>query len=355
MIPARSTLSEEELMGSARRGSRNGLAVLLIMVLLTACAPAVAVSKVPSPGPTWYGTNENVAADETCPKGDGPRGLDCRKTDPREKATPRFDACMEQHHVKNAAILCHRDLIVWFECRYGARTNAVTSRMCDASAGSYLSCRTGTPARSDQVCAAAEREYLRCPGSYGDPFVECGDPRRSYYECRDDPRGSDPFCATYLEVLSVCRALKVGCTDLLDKFLTCSDAELSPNECAFGQRMRIYCLRDIKEGVFHEADTCDGQWRKAMAECSTEAQRAVPCSLGAGWRDASYSICEGQRGVAYLKGQATKTHICWTGGDAAELTDEAAEGIWEDTYLRVVHLDGENSYEVMHPGVQRTP
>ncbi|MEV4356028.1 hypothetical protein [Nonomuraea sp. NPDC049625] len=261
---------------------------------------------------------------------------------------------MEQHQVKNANILCHRTLIAWFECKYGAQSNGVTSRMCDASADSYLSCRTRTPARSDHVCAAGEREHLRCPGSYGDPFVDCGDLRHSYYECRDDPRGSDPFCATYLEVLSVCRTLKVGCADLLDKFLTCTDVQLSPNECAFGQRMRIYCLRDINEGVFHKADTCDGQWRQAMTECLDEDQRTVLCSMGAGWRDASYSICEGQTGVAYLKGRATETHICWTGGDAAELMDEVAAGISEDTYLRVVHLNGEISYEVMHPKVQGT-
>ncbi|WP_406311421.1 hypothetical protein OHA77_21820 [Streptosporangium sp. NBC_01639] len=262
---------------------------------------------------------------------------------------------MEQHQVKNANILCHRALIVWFECRDGAQSNAVTSRMCDASADSYLSCRTGTPARSDHVCAAGEREYLRCPGLYGDPFVDCGDPQRSYYECRDDPRGSDPFCVTHLEVLSVCRTLKVWCADLLDKFLTCADAELSSNECAFGQRMRIYCLRDVNEGVFHKADTCDSQWRQAMTECLGKDQRTVLCSMGASWRDASYSICEGQKGIAYLKGQATETHICWTGGDAAELIDEVVEDIWEDTYVRVVRLNEEIRYEVMHPEVQGTP
>ncbi|MFI9835630.1 hypothetical protein ACIHFD_01265 [Nonomuraea sp. NPDC051941] len=73
-----------------------------------------------------------------------------------------------------------------------------------------------------------------------------------------------------------------------------------------------------------------------------------------GDRGTSYSICEGQAGVAYLKGRATETHICWTGGDAAELIDEVAAGISEDTYLRVVHLNGEISYEAMHPKVQET-
>ncbi|WP_344471069.1 hypothetical protein [Nonomuraea monospora] len=261
---------------------------------------------------------------------------------------------MEQHQVKNAEVLCHRALIVWIECTSGAQSNAVTADMCDASAGSYLSCRTEAPARSHQVCAAGEQEYLRCPGSYGDPFVDCGDLRRSYYECRDDPSGSDMSCGPYLEVLSVCRTLATGCADLLHKFLTCADAELSPNECAFGQRMRIYCLRDIKEGVFHSADTCDAQWRQALTECVDEDQRSALCTMGASWRDASYSICEGPKGVAYLKDRATETHICWTGGRAAELLNEAAEDIWEDTYMRVVHVNGENSYEVMHPNVEET-
>ncbi|TYB66111.1 hypothetical protein FXF51_18125 [Nonomuraea sp. PA05] len=298
--------------------------------------------------------NEDVAADEECPAGNGPRGLDCRKADPGYKAAPIFDACMKQHQVKTADIMCHRALIVWFECTAGEQSNAVTPRMCDTSAGSYLSCRTGTPARSDQVCAAGEREYLRCPGSYGDPFVDCGDLRRSYYECRDDRSGSDPFCGTYLEVLSVCRSLKVECADLLGKFLTCAAAELSPDECAFGQRMRIYCLRDVNDGVFRSAATCDAPWRQAMTECLDEDQPAPLCTMGASWREASYSICEGRRGVAYLTGRATDTPICWTGHHAAELTNEVMEGLGEDTYVRVVHVDGDLSYEVMPRRDQET-
>src|SRR5262245_37427461 len=124
LAAAGNTPSKEELMRLARRDTRNGLAVFLIMVALTACAPAVAVSKVPSPEPTWYGTTEKVAADEICPEGDGPRGLDCRKADPRSGAAPIFDACMERHQVKNAKILCQHALITWLECRDGARSNS---------------------------------------------------------------------------------------------------------------------------------------------------------------------------------------------------------------------------------------
>ncbi|MBN6057406.1 hypothetical protein JYK22_36110, partial [Nonomuraea sp. RK-328] len=126
------------------------------------------------------------------------------------------------------------------------------------------------------------------------------------------------FCSAYIEVLGLCRTLRAGCSDLLGKYLVCAEKGHSANECAFGQRVRVTCLRDLADGLFRQASTCDSVWRRALTDClGKEGLRVdgpTPCTGGGDWQDASYSICENRGeshdtvGVAYVDPQDRGTH-----------------------------------------------
>ncbi|MDP9865887.1 MULTISPECIES: hypothetical protein [Streptosporangium] len=263
--------------------------------------------------------------------------------------------------MKTSATLCQQALIVRIECRFGERAPFRGGEDCARSFDSYLACRTGTPSRSDEVCAAGERELSRCPGHF-DPAADfdCVKARDAYYECRDDGRGDDAFCSTYIEVLGLCQTLRVGCSDLLDKYLVCAGEDLSPNECAFGLNMRINCLRDLGDGIFRQTATCDSVWRDSIRDCGgtrgLEADGPTPCTGGANWYAASYSICEKQGepaetvGVAYvypLSEGASHTPVCWAPEDGDRPMIEAATHASGGWGVRAIYHHGETRYGPM--------
>ncbi|WP_433422626.1 hypothetical protein ACQP1V_13510 [Microtetraspora malaysiensis] len=236
---------------------------------------------------------------------------------------------MKRHPVKNSATLCQQALIVRIECRRGELAIFFGEYDCASSFESYLSCRMGKPKRSDDVCAAAERALLRCPGSFGpgsfgpDIDFDCVKARDAYYDCRDDTRSDYMFCSTYIEILGVCHTARVSCSDLLDKYLACAHEGLSPNECAFGSNMRIGCLHDLKAGTFRQIATCDSIWRDHLRDCSglngLRVDGPTPCTGGATWYEVSYSICEKQGDSAetvrvdYVSAEDNnyRPPICW--------------------------------------------
>ncbi len=333
------------------------LVALLAIVTLAGCSADTAPPQIPRTQPSWHllvDDDLRTAADDLCPEGKGPTGLDCRSV------APGYDTCLKRHQVKNAATLCQQALIVRIECRYGLRGSFHNDRYCAASVESYLSCRTGSPRRSDEVCAAGEREFLRCPG-YFDPAsnFDCVKARDAYYECRDDARGDQAFCSTYIEVLGLCRTLRVDCSGLLDKYLVCASEGLSPNECAFGLNMRINCLRDLADGVFRQVATCDSIWRDAVRDCNgmqgLEVDGPTPCTGGADWQTASYSICEKQGepaetiGVAYLlEDGVDRIPVCWASTDDRGSIVEAATDVSGARGVRVVYQHGETNYEPLY-------
>ncbi len=336
---------------------RGVLVALMAIVALAGCSTTATPPKVPRSQPSWHslgGDNSRVAADDLCPRGKGPRGLDCRSK------SSGYGACVKRHLVKNSAILCQQALIVRIECRFGERATFHSGQDCASSFESYLSCRTGSSSRSDDVCAEGEREFLRCPG-YFDPAsnFDCVKARNSYYKCRDDARGEDIFCSTYIEVLGLCHTLRVGCSDLLDKYLVCTSGGLSPNECAFGLNKRINCLRDLGDGIFRQASTCDSIWRDFIRDCGKsglDMNGPTPCTGGTGWSRASYSICEKQGepaetvGVAYVYplylGDA-RMHVCWAPrGEQRPMAEMAMQASGEHG-VRAIYRHGETTYEPM--------
>lgn len=335
---------------------RGLLVALMVLGVLTGCSPTAAPSKIPRSQPSWHFMGDSgpgVPADDICPRGKGPRGLDCRSK------APGYKSCVKRHPMKTSATLCRQALIVRIWCRFGERAAFRSGNYCAASFDSYLSCRTGTPSRSDGVCAAGEREFSRCPGHF-DPAsdFDCVKARDAYYECRDDGRGDDAFCSTYIEVLGLCHTLRVGCSDLLDKYLGCVRAGLSPNECAFGVTMRLSCLRERGDGVFRQAATCDSVLRNSMRDCvgekGLEVDGPTPCTSGANWNAASYSICEEQGepaetvGVAYVyPSNGGIDRVCWAPEDVTRLMAEAASHASSGRGVRVVHRHGETRYEPM--------
>ncbi|MEU8109974.1 hypothetical protein AB0C18_40340 [Nonomuraea muscovyensis] len=323
------------------------------MVVLAGCSSAETPPRIPRSQPSWQvlsGDDWRVAADDVCPKGEGPRGLDCRS-----KAAG-YDACVKRHGVRK---LCRQALIVRVGCRFGKQGISRSERDCAASFASYLSCRTGTPRRSDEVCAAAESESARCPRTF-DPAAgfDCVRARDAYYECRDDVRGDHGSCATYIEVLGLCHTLRVSCSGLLGTYLVCPGAGPSPNECAFGLTMRMNCLRDLTDGIFRHAATCDSVWTNTMRECAgSQALRAdgpTPCAGGAGWNEADFSICEKQGesgetvGVAHVYPRSGGIRRpCWAHQGDEHAVDEISRHASGGDGVRVVYRHGETSYETL--------
>ncbi|WP_386155780.1 hypothetical protein [Streptosporangium vulgare] len=328
----------------------------MAIVVLAGCSTTATPPAIPRAQPSWYSVNEpdtGAVAREVCPKGDGPGDVDCRSK------VPGYDTCVRRHPAKTSATLCKQALIVRVGCRFGERGAFNNEKACAASFDSYLSCRTGTPVRSDEVCAAGEREFSRCPPTF-DPAggFDCVKARDAYYECRDDRRGDDTFCSTYIEVLGLCHTLRVGCSDLLDRYLGCADEDLSPNECAFGLTMRLNCLRDLGDGVFRQAATCDSVWRGSIRDCggrqSLDTDGPTPCTGGRNWNTASYSICEKLGdpaetvGVAYVYSTSVgRTPVCWAPEDGARPMTEAAERAFGERGVRLVHRHGETRHEPM--------
>lgn len=345
-------------MAAARRWIWGVLVAVTAVSILTGCSSTAITSDNPWPQPTWHrqiGPDARFAADDLCPKGRGPRGLDCRSK------APGYESCMKRHPVQNSAMLCQQALIVRIECRFGKRVTFHDEQDCASSFDSYVACRTGTPQRSDDVCAAGEREFLRCPENFdpGGDF-DCVKARDAYYDCRGDTRGDDIDCSTYIEVVGVCHALRVSCSGLLDEYLTCTDEGSSPNECAFGSNMRLNCLHDLKAGVFLQTSTCDSIWSDHLRNCSgtkgLEVGGPTPCTHSANWNEASYSICERRGdsadtvGVAYVNpkdGSNYRLPVCWAPeGDNHHMDEEAEHAIGERV-LRVIHRLGRTRYESM--------
>ncbi|MFC4112351.1 hypothetical protein [Nonomuraea zeae] len=343
-----------ELVVAAGWRIRGLLVALLAIVALAGCSTGTTLPQVPRSQPSWHplaGDDSRAAADDVCPKGKGPRGLDCRSV------APGYDTCTKRHQVKGSATLCQQALIVAIECRYGEQAIFHSGEDCAASGESYLACRTGSPRRSDEVCAAAEKAFSRCPGDF-DPAsdFDCLKAREAYYECRADARGDGQFCSTYIVVLGSCRTLRVDCADLLDKYLVCASEGLSPNECAFGLNMRTNCLRDLKDGVFQQIATCDSLWRNAIRDCDgmrgLDVDGPTPCTGGANWDAASYSICEKQGpssetvGVAYLMdGGSYRMPICWVPENEKHSVSAAAMDAAGVRGVRVEYRHGETRFE----------
>ncbi|WP_433217198.1 hypothetical protein [Microtetraspora malaysiensis] len=267
---------------------------------------------------------------------------------------------MKRHPAKNSAKLCQQALIVRIECRSGELSIFNSGPDCASSFESYVSCRTGTPKRSDDVCAAGEREFLRCPLDFDpDSNFDCVKARDAYYDCRDDTRVDYMFCSTYIEVLGVCHTLRVTCSDLLDKYLTCGIEGSSPNECAFGVNMRVNCLHDLKAGIFRQIATCDSIWSDHLRDCSgldgLNVDGPTPCTGGVSWNQASYSICEKQGdsaetvGVDYVnpKGKNYRLPVCWAPKSENQYMDKEAEHAIGGRSVRVIHRLGETRYESM--------
>ncbi|MFC0865186.1 hypothetical protein ACFHYQ_23095 [Sphaerimonospora cavernae] len=342
-------------MAAARQRIWGVLVALMAIATLTGCSTTNL--EIPWPQPTWHLKTSHpsyAAADDICPQGQGPRGLDCRSK------APGYKACMKRHLVKNSAKLCQQALIVRIECRSGERAIFHTEQVCASSFESYLSCRTGTPKRSDHVCATGEREFLRCPG-YFDPAsnFDCVKARDAYYDCRDDTRGEYRLCSTYIEIVDVCYALRVSCSDLLDKYLICGSGWSSPNECAFGATMRVNCLHELKAGVFLQAATCDSIWSNHLRDCAgrngMKVDGPTPCTGGANWNEISYSICEKQGdsaevvGVDYVnpEGRNYRLPVCWAPKSENNHMLEEAEHAIGRRSVRVIHRLGETRYESM--------
>ncbi len=340
---------------------RGALVALMALVVLAGCSTTAAPPTVPRAQPSWHPLNDpdtGAVAEELCPKGDGPRGVDCRSK------VPGYDTCVKRHPAKTSATsatLCRQALIVQVGCRFGEQAVFNDGKACAASFESYLSCRTGTPVRSDEVCAAGEREFARCPLTF-DPAsgFDCVKARDAYHECRDDRRGDDPFCSTYIEVLGSCHTLRVGCSGLLDEYLVCVDEDLSPNECAFGLTMRTNCLRDLKDGIFRQTATCDSIWRGSLRDCGgtqgLDVDGPTPCTGGGAWRTSSHSICEKSGepaetvGVAYVYPSSAavgRMPVCWAPEDGARPMIEAAEEAYGKRGVRLVHRHGETRHEPM--------
>ncbi|MEN3534346.1 hypothetical protein AAH991_04455 [Microbispora sp. ZYX-F-249] len=334
------------------------LVAVTAVAILTGCSSTAITSDIPWPQPTWHreiSPNARSAADDLCPKGSGPRGLDCRSK------APGYEACMQRHPAKNSAMLCQQALVVRIECRFGERAIFHDEHDCASSFESYISCRTGIPKRSDDVCAAGEREFLRCPEDLdrtGD--FDCAKARDAYYDCRGDARSDDIYCSTYIEVVGVRHALRVSCSGLLDKYLTCTAGGLSPNECAFGSYMRLNCLRDLRSGVFLQISTCDSIWSDHLKDCSGTKglgfDGPTSCTHAANWNEASYSICERRHdsadtvGVAYVNPKDGSNHrlpLCWASKGENHHMDAEAEHAIGDRVLRVIHRLGETRYESM--------
>ncbi|MFF4779641.1 hypothetical protein [Microtetraspora fusca] len=269
---------------------------------------------------------------------------------------------MKRHPAKNSAMLCQQALIVRIECRFGDLSIFNSGQDCASSFESYVSCRTGTPKRSDDVCAAGEREFLRCPEGNFDPDsnFDCAKARDAYYDCRDDTRGDETFCSEYIEVVGVCHALRVSCSDLLDKYLTCVIEGPSPNECAFGLNMRVNCLHDLETGIFLQIATCDSIWSDHLRDCSGRDESSTdgptPCTHATGWNKASYSICEkqgdsvGTVGVDYVNPEDRDNYrlpVCWAPKSENRYMDEEAEHAIGGRSVRVIHRLGETRYEPM--------
>ncbi|WP_143737030.1 hypothetical protein [Microbispora sp. GKU 823] len=268
---------------------------------------------------------------------------------------------MKRHPVKNSAMLCQQALVVRIECRFGERAIFHSGQDCASSFDSYISCRTGTPKRSDDVCAGGEREFLRCPGNF-DPASDfnCVKARDAYYDCRGDTRGDDIICATYIEVVSVCRTLRVNCSDLRDKYLTCTTEWPSPNECAFGLNMRVNCLRDLHAGIFLQIATCDSIWSDHLRDCAgikgLNVDSSTPCTHAANWNEASYSICEKHGdsaetvGVDYVNPKDRNNDrlpVCWAPQSEKHHVEEEAEHAIGGRSVRVIHRFGDTRYESM--------
>ncbi|GAA3079437.1 hypothetical protein [Streptosporangium carneum] len=346
-------------MAAARRRIRVFLVVFAAVSILVGCSTTTTAPSISRPQPTWHeihsDRDSHVAADDVCPKGRGPRGLDCRSK------APGYRECVERLSTDDSSTVCQQALIVRVECSSGERSSFHSGQDCASSFESYVSCRTGTPKRSDDVCAGGEREFLRCPDGF-DPAsgFDCVRARDAYYECRGDTRGDDLSCPTYLEVLGTCRALGVNCSGLLDKYLGCGVEGLSPNECAFGLNMRVNCLRDLKTGVFLRIATCDSAWDRLLKNCSgsrgLDFDASTPCTRGANWDEVSYSICEKQGdpaetvGVGYanpLDGDNYRLPVCWAPEDRDHRMDKAAEHSIGERSVRAVHRLGETRYESM--------
>ena len=236
-----------------------------------------------------------VVAIEICPRGPGPTGRDCRSK------APGYKSCMKRYRLKNAAGLCQQALIVRLECSAGERAMFHNRRDCDWSANTYLSCRTESPKRSNDVCAEAVKQSLRCPGFSMDPTTtfDCMQVLDAYYKCRDTGPDSADICDVYIELLSDCTNLRVDCSDLLDKTIACGIRDqFSPNECAFSLTRRTQCLRAMSDGIFHNIATCDSILSNTIKRCrgldTLKSENSNTCTQGENWEDKSYSICEVQ-------------------------------------------------------------
>ncbi|MGP3964402.1 hypothetical protein ACTWPT_51425 [Nonomuraea sp. 3N208] len=117
-------------------------------------------------------------------------------------------------------------------------------------------------------------------------------------------------------------------------------------------------MRDLSDGVFQKIATCDSMWQNVIRNCNGKqglnADGPTPCTGGANWDAASYSICEKQGdpaevvGTAYVyssSGFFDRMPACWASEDEKRrMAEEAMEasGAWG---VRVVHRHGETTYE----------
>ncbi|NUW35980.1 hypothetical protein HTZ77_31855 [Nonomuraea sp. SMC257] len=344
-------------MTAERRRIRGVLTALVAVALLAGCSTTAEPPRIPRTQPSWHAPvdDPDAVVAGLCPKGGGSAGPDCRSK------VPGYDACVRTHHGRNASALCGRAMVVRAGCVFGDMGRFHDEQDCAASSEAYVSCRTGTPRRSDEVCALGETEFWRCPDAF-DPAsgFDCAQARAAYYECRDDSRSDHQYCSAYVEVLGLCRTLRVGCSDLLGEYLVCAEKGNSANGCAFGQRVRVTCLRDLADGLFRQASTCDSVWRRALTDClgmkGYHMDGSTPCVGGGDWRDASYSICEKRGeshetvGVAYVDPQDRGIYVkplCWATQDGQRTLADLVEDHFSERGVRVVFLDGETRHGPM--------